>query len=162
MPQMLLFSFALILNIVSYSQDFKNKSLAQIEKSLLPPVLIEGKAIKKMGLVERMKYYHVPGASITYIKKGKIVATKNYGLIDSNSNGKVNDSTLFQAGSISKAVTAVAIMTLVQKDEKLLDEDIFTYIKDWRLPKNQFYHVQPITARQLLSHSAGINVEAPF
>lgn len=138
----------------------KNYEFNNIENSLLPPVWIEGTPLKKMNLYDRMNFFHVPGISITIIKNGKITTTKNYGVTDSASFSKVNSSTLFQAGSISKAVTAVGIMTMVENEKIHLDSPIQQYIKDWQLPQNRFTHQNNITTRQLLSHSAGINLGA--
>jgi CubicO group peptidase (beta-lactamase class C family) len=64
---------------------------------------------------------------------------------------------LFQACSISKAVTAVATLRLVQAGALDLDTDVNHYLRTWKVPANDTW--QPIvTIRQLLSHTAGINV----
>jgi CubicO group peptidase (beta-lactamase class C family) len=149
-----------IINIYCFGQASSKNSLL-LEKSLLPPVHVKGSEVKGMNLTDRMKFYHVPGVSITYIKGEKIQSSRSYGITDSVSKKPITSTTLFQAGSISKAVTAVGFMTLAEKNKKLLDEDIFKYIKGWHLAENKLYKDRVITARQLLSHSAGINL-GPF
>ncbi len=70
----------------------------------------------------------------------------------------VSESTIFQFCSISKAVSAWGIMRLV--DEGLLDLDtpVAHYLKRWHLPASEFDN-DGVTARRLLSHTAGLPVE---
>lgn len=69
---------------------------------------------------------------------------------------KVNAQTLFQAASISKPLTAVAVMETFNKKEGALDININTLLKTWQVPSNRYTEKQPVTIRLLLSHTAGI------
>jgi CubicO group peptidase (beta-lactamase class C family) len=63
----------------------------------------------------------------------------------------VNPGTLFQAASLSKPVTALGALLLVQRGRLELDRDVSQWLKSWK-PE------EPITLRQLLSHTAGLSV----
>lgn len=86
-----------------------------------------------------MKALNVRGVSIAVINKYEIEWTKGYGFADLESKRRpVEVTTLFQAGSISKPVAAVAAMKLVEQGKLALDQDINTFLKTWKLPDNNF------------------------
>jgi CubicO group peptidase (beta-lactamase class C family) len=65
-------------------------------------------------------------------------------------------STVFPVGSISKTVTAVVAMSLVERGLLALDEPVWRRIGSWR-PAIAEAHPEAITLRRLLSHSAGLD-----
>ena len=67
----------------------------------------------------------------------------------------VTANTLFQAASISKPVTAFAVMRLVEAGKLSLDEDVNHYLKSWKVPESEFTRGAPVTLRALLSHTSG-------
>ena len=75
-------------------------------------------------------------------------------------NGKtpVSTSTLFQAGSVSKPVSALGALRLVEAGKLSLDGDVNAKLKLWRLPNNGFTTTEQVTLRRLLSHTAGLTV----
>lgn len=123
--------------------------IASIENSLMSPVQIKGQPPHKMALAARMRYYHIPSVSIAFFDPYGILWTRAYG---------ANDETLFQAGSISKAVSAVGIMRIVQSKRLNLDENVNDLLHTWKLPENALTTNRPVTLRELLSHTAGTNV----
>ncbi|MEJ8629696.1 serine hydrolase [Sphingomonas sp. I4] len=62
---------------------------------------------------------------------------------------------MFQAGSISKPVTALAALRLVQRHRLSLDGDVNARLKGWKLPVPPG---APVTLRELLAHRAGTTV----
>ncbi|WP_233219313.1 serine hydrolase [Adhaeribacter arboris] len=102
-----------------------------------------------------MQFYRVPGLSIAVIHNFKLDWTKAYGLAGTSRQIPVTTKTMFSAGSISKLVTAVAALGLVDKKQIQLDRPINNYLVSWQLPDNDFTHNTPITLRLLLSHQAG-------
>ena len=66
--------------------------------------------------------------------------------------------TLFQAGSISKPVTAMAALRLVEAGRWSLDDPINDRLVSWKLPANDLQKDQHVTLRRLLSHNAGTTV----
>lgn len=130
----------------------------RIEHDLLPPVAIRGRAITPSTVAERMRYHHVPGVSVAFIDHGRIAWTRVYGLADIASQTPVTPDTLFQAASISKPITAIATMRLVQDGKLKLDEDVNQQLRSWKIPENGFTQIQKVTLRRLLSHTAGTTV----
>jgi CubicO group peptidase (beta-lactamase class C family) len=109
-------------------------------------------------ILSLMKKRQVPGLSIAVIQDGKIVKAKAYGFIDKKGSVPVTEKTLFQAGSISKSVSAVGALALVEKKNLLLDEDINTRLRTWKVPENEFTKDKKVTLRGILSHTAGLTV----
>jgi CubicO group peptidase (beta-lactamase class C family) len=72
--------------------------------------------------------------------------------------GGVTAATRFQAASLSKPVTALLAMRLVELGQLALDEDVNVRLKSWRIPENEFTRGKKVTLRALLSHTAGLNV----
>ena len=102
---------------------------------LLPATITQGEKPATTKLTERMAALHVPGVSIAVIHDGKIEWAKGYGAV-SVGGAPVTPETLFQAASISKPVTAMAVMHLVQTGKLNLDTDVNEYLKSWRVPAN--------------------------
>lgn len=100
----------------------------------------------------------IPGLSLAIIRDGRIVATRTYGTTTRNGKAAVTPSTLFQAGSISKPVSALGALRLVEARRLSLDEDVNARLKSWHLPENEFTKAERVTLRRILSHTAGISV----
>lgn len=124
---------------------------------LLPPTITQGKRPATAKLTDRMAELHVPGVSIALIHDGKIEWAKGYGAVRVG-GAPVTPETLFQAASISKPVTATAVMHLVQTGKLNLDTDVNQYLRSWKVPTNSFTEHTKITLRELLSHTAGMTV----
>ena len=103
-----------------------------------------------------MEIYHVPGVSIAIIHNGQIDWVKGYGVREYGKSERVDSLTLFQAASISKPVSAVVALLMVDKGELTLDENVNIKLQSWKVPENEFTKKQFITVRRLLSHSAGL------
>jgi CubicO group peptidase (beta-lactamase class C family) len=113
------------------------QQISRIQNGLLPPVLVKGESAKLTPLADRMEALHVPGVSIAVIRNGKIEWARGLG-VTRVGGSLVTAETLFQAASISKPVTAVAAMHLVQTGKLDLDADINRYLKSWKVPGNEF------------------------
>jgi CubicO group peptidase (beta-lactamase class C family) len=105
-----------------------------------------------------MAFYKVPGVSVAVFENGKLAWAKGYGVRDAEGTAPVDAETLFQAGSISKPVTAVAVMRLVERGLLSLDEPVNDKLTSWKIPDNALTAGHPVTLRELLSHSAGLTV----
>ncbi|HEY3927927.1 MAG TPA: serine hydrolase domain-containing protein [Candidatus Koribacter sp.] len=106
-------------------------------------------------LSETMTANHITGASIGIVMNGQIVWTHGYGMSDLEGNVVARDTTEYRLGSISKPISAVAAMTLVEQHKLDLDVPIQKYCPAF--PQKQ----APITTRQLLSHTSGIRHYKP-
>ena len=160
----LLFSLILISNIgiASYSQtsnvqklDTIRQRINNVENSLSPLVINKGESL--WNLEKQMQKYNVSGLSIAVIDNYEIDWAKGYGSTGSNEIANVTEKTAFQAASISKFVNAVAMMKLMELKKIDLDEDINDFLTSWKFPNNKNVDTNPITIRQLLSHTGGLS-----
>lgn len=76
-------------------------------------------------------------------------------------NKPVDRNTIFQVSSLSKFVSAVGVLKLTEDGKINLDTPISIYLKRWRLPSGK-YDNDEITARRLLSHTAGLTDELGY
>jgi len=136
----------------------KSARIHRIENGLLPGILIKGRPLHEMRLIDKMEHYKVPGVSIAFFSQGKILWTRAYGYADVSRKNAVTAETLFQAASISKSISALAALRLVQSGKVDLDEDVNVKLKGWIVPDNEFTKEQKVTLRRILSHSAGLTV----
>ncbi|MXR69886.1 serine hydrolase domain-containing protein [Shewanella insulae] len=109
-------------------------------------------------LKARMKAYGVPAVSIAVFDNNQVIWSKGYGKSDIASNQKVTTETLFQAASISKAVTSVAAFKMIQNSNFKLNQDVNLKLKRWQVPENQFTQQQKVTPSRIMSHTSGLNV----
>lgn len=97
-----------------------------------------------------MEQQHIPGLSLAVIRNGKLAKSAAYGLANVELNVPAAERTEFAIASMTKSVTASAVMLLVQDGKLKLDDPISKYIDSipdsWR----------PITIRHLLTHTSGI------
>lgn len=107
---------------------------------------------------ERLRFYHVPGVSIAVIDSGRIAWARGWGEVQAGSGFGVDSSTLFQAASISKPVTAAGALRLVEGGILSMDEDVNARLRSWQVPASRFTDSAKVTLRRLLSHTAGTTV----
>jgi CubicO group peptidase (beta-lactamase class C family) len=105
-----------------------------------------------------MELYEVPGASIAVINDFELDYVEVHGVKSKQSREPVTERTLFQAASLSKGVSAVAVLSLAQDEVVSLDRDINDYLTSWQVPANALQVTEKVTLRRLLSHTAGTTV----
>jgi len=103
-----------------------------------------------------LRQFSVPGAAVALIRKGEVVWMRGYGFADVATARRVTPDTLFNVGSISKTATAWGVMRLVETGKLGLDQPVDSYLSRWHVPASNF-DAQQVTARRLLSHTAGIS-----
>lgn len=111
----------------------------------------------KFNFEERMGFFNVPGVSIAVIKDGEIYNSRGIGVYNKSSGLAVNEETLFHAANISKALTALGVLKLVEEGFLDLDTDVNNYLIDWSLGKEIYSKNRKITLRYLLNHTSGIH-----
>jgi serine beta-lactamase-like protein LACTB, mitochondrial len=92
----------------------------------------------------------VPGVSVALVQNGQPVWSAGFGMSDLEDSAPATSSTLYRLGSISKSITAVAILQLYERGKLDLDAPVQKYCPAFP-PKDS-----PITSRQLLAHLSGI------
>jgi CubicO group peptidase (beta-lactamase class C family) len=105
-----------------------------------------------------MKKHGIVGVSFAIIVDGEICTAKGYGFTDRGAATRVMTNTLFQAGSVSKPVAALAALRLVEEGRLSLDEDVNRSLKQWQVPENKLTKDEKVTLRRILNHSAGLTV----
>ncbi len=152
----------LILGCMAQEKPSTSSSIAErisrIENGLVPNSVAKGEPLPQYNIAERMRHYHVPGLSAAFIEDGKIVWVRTYGVADVTTGAPVTPATLFQAASISKPVTAVAVMKLVQQGKLHLDEDVNRELTTWKVPEGDTTKKEKVPVQRLLSHTAGLTV----
>ncbi len=97
----------------------------------------------------------IVGGSALLVRDGRIVARHDYGLADRARAQRVDERTLFHYGSITKTLTAIAIMQLRDRGRLTLDDRVTRYIPELRRLHDPHGAIDSITIRMLLTHSAG-------
>src|SRR5215472_5770440 len=97
----------------------------------------------------------IVGASVLLVQDGRVQAHHEHGLADREKARQVNEHTIFHYGSITKTLTAIAIMQLRDRRKLSLDDQVTRYIPELRLVHDPYGSMDNVTIRMLLSHSAG-------
>jgi CubicO group peptidase (beta-lactamase class C family) len=124
-------------------------SLAKLERDLaidqpgagVPERLELGVALRRLS---------IPSVSIALIDHD--------GLVWAGAFGDASTLTLYQAASMSKLVTAVAALRLVEQGRLDLDRDVNTELVSWHVPPSSLMDGHPVTLRGLLSMTGGVDV----
>lgn len=99
----------------------------------------------------------IPGAVVVVVRDGRILTARGFGFADVDKRTRVDPQrTLFRPGSVSKLVTWTAVMQLVEQKKLDLDRDVNAYL-DFNIPPRDG---QPVTLRQLMTHTAGFEEAA--
>ncbi|WP_160717704.1 serine hydrolase domain-containing protein [Chitinophaga solisilvae] len=105
-----------------------------------------------------MEKYNVPGVSVAVTRNGKLVYARGYGFADTAARQRVTPGSRFRIASVSKCITAVAILKLAEAGKLSADDKVFGAqallgVRYGQLPYSGW--LQEITVRQLLQHTAG-------
>ncbi len=102
-----------------------------------------------------MRKYRVPGGAVAVARDGRLVLARGYGLADRDAQQPVQPDSLFRLASLSKPITAVAVLALVDAGRLDLDAPAFRALgaaaADPRLGR--------VTVRELLQHTGGWDPE---
>lgn len=99
----------------------------------------------------------VPGGVLAIVKDGRVIVAKGYGLADRDRNVPMDArTTRLPAASLSKVVSATAVMLLVQQGRIDLDRPVNDYLEGFAIPSRDG---EPVRVRHLLTHTAGFDEE---
>ena len=130
---------------------------AAVERNLGKMYFLENELPPHMALSQRMVELHVPGVTIAAIHDGRVDWARGYG-VAAIGGPAVTPETLFSAESMSKPVTALAILKLYEQHKIDLDRNVNDYLKRWKLPQSNLAGPKTVTVRQLLTHTSGIGI----
>lgn len=115
---------ALLVLLLTATPSEIEQRVERVVNGLLPSAAFTGRFGTRAKLEERMAYFHTPGVSIAVINEGRIEWARAFGVREQGKPDPVTEATLFQAGSVSKPIFAMAVMRLVQEKTLDLDEDV--------------------------------------
>jgi len=108
--------------------------------------------------------WNIPGGAIALVKDERLILAKGYGQADKEDNKIVVPGSLFRIASISKPITAVAVLKLYEDGLFSFDEKAFNILNDLEPPQGATVdnRIYDITIRDLLQHSGGWDRELSF
>ncbi len=134
------------------------RAVRAIECGLLVKTYKKERPTRKAELRKRMAHHKVPGVNIALIDQGELGRAKGYGVLEAGGEEVVTNGTIFQAASISKPISAMIALHLVEAGLLDLDTDVNEMMHSWKIPENKHTQVHKVTLRGLLSHTAGLTV----
>lgn len=111
-----------------------------------------------------LKKYEIPGGAVAIAKEDRLVYARGFGFADQERQTPVRPEHLFRIASVSKPITAVAVLRLVDEGKLSLDERVFDRLTQFdsnSMPELD-ERLRTITVRQLLEHSGGWDRDASF
>ncbi|MCU7920649.1 MAG: beta-lactamase family protein [Candidatus Thiodiazotropha sp. (ex Epidulcina cf. delphinae)] len=123
---------------------------------LLPNATMAVVRTESMKLIERfLDEDMVPGLSVALVDDQGPVWLEGFGMANNQTGDKADAETLFRTGSLSKPVTALAVMQLVQAGRIDLDAPLKGQLVGFSI-RHHDNDPMPVTPRQLLSHRSGL------
>ena len=112
-------------------------------------------------MIRFVQEHQVPGAALAVTRNSNLIYARGFGWANVESKRPVEPDSLFRIASVSKPITAVAVLQLVPASK--LDDRVFDVLpaKDW-LPQKFDTRLASITIRQLLQHTAGWDRDKSF
>ena len=164
-----------------------NSALRGLVATLLPaPLLAAGIAVTKpedaglsaerLGRIQALVQSHIAakdlsGAVTLVARRGKVVHVEAYGLADIDARKPMQTGALFRMASMTKPLTAVSILMLMEEGKLLLSDSVSKYITEYRDPKVAVWKLpndpagagatlvpanREITIKDLLTHTSGL------
>jgi N-acyl-D-amino-acid deacylase len=135
-----------------------------------PAAVATGELDRGMNRVDRrirsfLSEHRIPGAAVAVTDHGRLVMARGYGYADIAARREVTPTSLFRVASISKPITAVAVLQLVEQGKLKLEDRVFDLLqyephleKDAQLDERY----DTITVEQLLEHRGGWDRDVSF
>jgi CubicO group peptidase (beta-lactamase class C family) len=97
----------------------------------------------------------IVGAGALAMRDGRVLARHDVGFADRAAGRRVDGRTIFHYGSITKTLTAIAVLQLRDRGLLSLDDPVTRWVPELRRVSDPYGSPDAITLRMLLSHSAG-------
>ena len=105
---------------------------------------------------------NIPGVVSGIVQEDRLVHVTALGLADREAGRAVTRATAFRIASMTKSVTALAILALRDRGKLALDAPLATYIPQFAEVKPATRDSAPVTVRHLLTHTAGFVTDDPW
>jgi N-acyl-D-amino-acid deacylase len=109
-----------------------------------------------------LSWHDVPGASLAVVRNGRLVMARGYGWADVERKRPVESTSLFRIASLSKPITAVAVLTLVEAQKLALDAKPFLLLDGKPPARHPAPRLPDITVLHLLQHTGGFDRSKSF
>ena len=138
----------------------EEKKIHKVESSLSSKIILSGEGFDSAlwGIKDRMEFYNISAVSVTFFDGGQIKWSRAYGTKSHSDLTRITENTIFQAASISKPVTAIGVLKLMENGKVDIDAPANSYLKSWQITENEYTKDRPVTIRDLLSHTSGMTV----
>jgi N-acyl-D-amino-acid deacylase len=140
------------------------------QPSIAPTAVSTGKSDPRMASFDRMirqfiQRHHVPGVALAVTDQGRLVYARGHGYADVAGKHKVEPTSLFRVASLSKPISAVAVLQLVERGRLSLDDRVFDTLEhephlEDGAALDQRQHT--ITIQHLLQHRGGWDRDKSF
>ena len=105
-------------------------------------------------VAKAMQTWKIPGLSIAIVRHDSVIYAKGFGFTRVRGHASVNERTLFEIGSSSKAFTATLVAMLVSDGKMRWDDKLVQYLPDFRM--SDAVANEAVTLRDAMSHRSGI------
>ncbi len=116
-------------------------------------------------MIDFIERHRVPGAALAVTDQGRLVHARGYGYADVARKQKVAPTSLFRIASLSKPITAVAVLQLVERGRLHLEDNVFdvlNWAEDFEDGDSLDDRLKCVTVRQLLQHRGGWDRDVSF
>lgn len=132
-----------------------------------PPVANVARKAKLLALAPQLDELHrtrlaevrATGAAVAILLEGEVVYLRGFGVRDVASKTPVDADTVFRIGSVSKGITALAVLRLRDQGKLMLDAPAATYLPALRAVAGPTKDSPPITVRHLLTMTSGLGYD---
>jgi CubicO group peptidase (beta-lactamase class C family) len=104
---------------------------------------------------DRIANHQVPSVSIAVVKGGKIIWEESFGYADKENQRKATIDTPYNLASISKTITATAIMKLAEEKRLNVDYPVNNYLKGGKV-NSPMFNAEEATVKRVMSHTSGL------
>ena len=145
-----------LLSGLGYTRELPTASPQHVRMS---PEKLAGVKPAVQALVEDEK---IAGASVVVARKGSIVLSETFGMVDMEAQKPMQTDTIFRFYSMTKPITSVAVMMLYEEGKLKLDEPVSRYIPEFeglKVYADSGEHedpARPMSVRDLLRHTSGL------
>ncbi|WP_234572443.1 serine hydrolase domain-containing protein [Rhodohalobacter sp. 614A] len=108
----------------------------------------------EQGFKDGLTDEQIPGAAVVFVKDGRVIFQKGFGVTEKGKPQKVDEHTVFRLGSVSKGFASVLTGIMVEEGVVNWNDPVFRYLEDFKL--NDPEQTKRIQIKHLLSHTTGL------
>ena len=141
-------------------QKVETAASLKIPGGPLPVTGDHGKELSPLNdlLIKTLSDNYIPGATVAVARDGEIIYERGFGYSDIDKKTPMNPDSVMRIASISKPITAIAVLLLMEDGKLKLDDPAIDYLvrdKKYSLPKDADAAWSRVTIQHLLQHSGG-------